>query len=115
LKIRTVGNGARINDGDIRRLPERDKAVSLFFQGIHQGFGFELVDFTAQRGKSNCCHGSLRLMKNAHLRRCTHPSSLRCTAKYASFLRVSCALHLCIFDQPFEITDSSKTFTIVPD
>jgi hypothetical protein len=30
-----------------------------------------------------------RLLKNAHLRRCTHPSSLRRTRKYASFLRIS--------------------------
>ncbi len=41
-----------------------------------------------------------RLLKNAHLRRCTHPSSLRRTRKYASFLRISGALHLGIFEQP---------------
>ncbi len=29
-----------------------------------------------------------------------HPSSLRRTEKYASFLRISGALHLDIFDQP---------------
>jgi len=41
-----------------------------------------------------------RLLKNAHLRRFPHPSSLRRTAKYASFLRISGALHLSIFEQP---------------
>jgi hypothetical protein len=40
------------------------------------------------------------LLKNAHLRRCPYPSSLRRTTKYASFLRVSGALHLGIFEQP---------------
>jgi len=41
-----------------------------------------------------------RLLKNGHLRRFPHPSSLRRTAKYASFLRISRALHLTIFEQP---------------
>ncbi len=41
-----------------------------------------------------------RLLKNGHLRRFPHPSSLRRTAKYASFLRISGALHLTIFEQP---------------
>jgi hypothetical protein len=41
-----------------------------------------------------------RLLKNAHLLRFPHPSSLRRTAKYASLLRISGALHLGIFDQP---------------
>src|SRR5512139_1947551 len=42
---------------------------------------------------------SSRLLKNAHLRRCPHPSSLRRTSKYASLLRISGALHLDIFEQ----------------
>jgi hypothetical protein len=41
-----------------------------------------------------------RLLKNGHLRRFLHPSSLRRTAKYASFLWISGALHLTIFEQP---------------
>ena len=41
-----------------------------------------------------------RLLKNGHLRRFPHPSSLRRTAKYTSFLRISGALHLAIFEQP---------------
>ncbi len=45
-------------------------------------------------------HVSNRLLKNGHLRRFPHPSSLRRTAKYASFLRISGALHLTIFEQP---------------
>jgi hypothetical protein len=44
--------------------------------------------------------GFNRLLKNAHLRRYPYPSSLRRTAKYASFLRISGALHLAIFEQP---------------
>ncbi len=43
---------------------------------------------------------SNRSLKNGHLRRFPHPSSLRRTAKYASFLRTSGALHLTIFEQP---------------
>jgi hypothetical protein len=42
------------------------------------------------------------LLKNGHLLRFPHPSSLRRTAKYASLLRISGALHLPIFDQPVE-------------
>jgi len=41
-----------------------------------------------------------RLLKDGHLRRFPHPSSLRRSAKYASFLRISDALHLSIFEQP---------------
>jgi hypothetical protein len=41
-----------------------------------------------------------RLLKNTHLLRCAHPSSLRRTVKYASFLLISRALHLDVFDQP---------------
>jgi hypothetical protein len=41
-----------------------------------------------------------RLLKNAHLRRCPHPSSLQRTPRYASYLWISGALHPGIFDQP---------------
>ena len=44
--------------------------------------------------------GTNRLLKNAHLPRFPHPSSLRRTTKYASLLRISRALHLGIFEQP---------------
>jgi hypothetical protein len=40
------------------------------------------------------------LMKNAHLLRYAHPSSVRRTSEYASLLGISRALHLDIFDQP---------------
>jgi hypothetical protein len=43
---------------------------------------------------------SNRLLKNTHLLRCAHPSSLRRTVKYASFLMISRALQLNVFDQP---------------
>ena len=49
-----------------------------------------------------------RLLKNAHLLRFPHPSSLRRTAKYASFLRISGASHLGIFEQP-EKNDFSRS------
>jgi len=39
-------------------------------------------------------------MKNAHLRRYPHCSSLRRTSGYASLLEISDALHLDVFDQP---------------
>ncbi|MCX5898679.1 MAG: hypothetical protein NTY29_10855, partial [Proteobacteria bacterium] len=39
-------------------------------------------------------------MKNTHLLRYAYTSSLRRTGKYDSFLRISRALHLDIFDQP---------------
>jgi hypothetical protein len=40
------------------------------------------------------------LLKNGHLLRFPHPSSLRRTTKYASLLRISGALHLALFEQP---------------
>jgi hypothetical protein len=43
---------------------------------------------------------SSRLLKNAHLRRFPHPSSLRRTGKYASLLWISGALDLDVFEQP---------------
>jgi hypothetical protein len=42
----------------------------------------------------------LRLSENAHLLRYPHPSSLRRTFMYASFLGISEALHMDIFHQP---------------
>jgi hypothetical protein len=42
------------------------------------------------------------MVKNAHLHHFPHPSSLRRTLKYASFLRISGALHLGVFEQPEE-------------
>jgi hypothetical protein len=41
-----------------------------------------------------------RLLKNTYLLRCARPSSLRRTRKYDSFLRISRALYLNVFDQP---------------
>jgi hypothetical protein len=40
------------------------------------------------------------LLKNTHLLRYAHPSSLQRTCMYASFLRISRALHLDVFEQP---------------
>ena len=42
------------------------------------------------------------LLKNTHLLRYAHPSSLQRTCKYASFLGISRALYLDVFDQPAE-------------
>jgi hypothetical protein len=41
-----------------------------------------------------------RLFKNAHLLCCAHPSSLQRTETYASFLRISRAVHLEVFEPP---------------
>jgi hypothetical protein len=41
-----------------------------------------------------------RLLKNGHLLRSPHLSSLRRTGKYASLLKISGALHLVLFEQP---------------
>jgi hypothetical protein len=43
-----------------------------------------------------------RLLKNTHLLCYAHPSSLQRTRMYASFLRISRALHLDVFEQPEE-------------
>ena len=51
---------------------------------------------------------SKRMLKNVHLRRFPHPSSLRRTSKYVSLLRISGALHLGIFEQPVKINFFSK-------
>jgi hypothetical protein len=42
-------------------------------------------------------------MKNIHLLRCPYSSSLRRTSMYASFLRISGALHLGVFAQPLGV------------
>jgi len=44
-----------------------------------------------------------RPLKNAHLLRFAHPSSLRRTCLYASFLGISQALHLGMLSQPVNI------------
>ena len=51
-------------------------------------------------GRMKKGRSAFRLLKNAHLLRFPHPSSLRRTFKYVSFLRISGALHLGIFEQP---------------
>jgi hypothetical protein len=48
----------------------------------------------------------MRLLKNIHLWRFPHPSSLRRTHKYDSLLRLSGALHLNVFEQPRVFTFS---------
>jgi hypothetical protein len=53
-----------------------------------------------QRGLKTCEENTSRLLKNAHLRRSPHPSSLRRTGKYASLLWISGALDLDVFEQP---------------
>jgi hypothetical protein len=47
------------------------------------------------------------MLKNTHLRRSPHPSSLQRTYKYASLLRISGALHLGIFEHPEKATFSA--------
>jgi hypothetical protein len=50
--------------------------------------------------RRRCTALSNRLLKNAHLRRCPYPSSLRRTGLYVSFLGISGALYLGVFEQP---------------
>ena len=45
------------------------------------------------------CNG---LLKNSHVLRCAYHSSLLRTEQYASFLMMSRALHLALFEQPFK-------------
>jgi hypothetical protein len=69
-----------------------------FFSIIASTFVLFSVVEWLYRGESG------RLLKNDHLRRfpCLRagPLSLRRTAKYASLLRISGALHLVLFEQP---------------
>jgi len=53
-----------------------------------------------------------RLLKNAHLLRSPHPSSLQRTSKYASLLRISGALYLGVFDQPEENEFFNRIFIL---
>jgi hypothetical protein len=59
-------------------------------------------------GPRTSCGVHDRLLKNAHLRRFPHPSSLQRTFKYASLLRISGALHLSVFEQPERNEFSNK-------
>jgi hypothetical protein len=53
-------------------------------------------------------------LKNTHLRRCAHPSPLRRTKKYASFLVISRALQLNVFDQPVKKHFFNKLIDLSP-
>ena len=72
--------------------------LSMFDDPLMQGFIAEENDGE----QSHRLQEISRPLKNVHLRRSPHPSSLRRTPKYASLLRISGALHLGIFDQPEE-------------
>ena len=52
------------------------------------------------------------LLKNAHLRRYPHSSSLRRTSMYASLFGISGALHLDVFEQPEQKTSFSNSARI---
>jgi hypothetical protein len=56
--------------------------------------GSGLYPFSKRSSKPNW------LLKNAHLLRCPHPSSLRRTGLYVSLLGISDALYLSVFEQP---------------
>jgi len=72
-------------------------AAPGFRRGLHDYAG-AFIEYSS--GFVNTLY---RLLKNTHLLRYAHPSSLRRTEKYASFLMISRALHLDVFDQPAEI------------
>ena len=59
--------------------------------------------------KRSSFRGMSRLLKNGHLLRFPHPSSLQRTAKYASLLKNSGALHLALFEQPGKVTFSADS------
>jgi hypothetical protein len=52
-----MGHRTGVDEGNIRRVAERDSTVSLVFQGVDDGFRFELIDFTAQSGNGDGGHG----------------------------------------------------------
>jgi hypothetical protein len=54
-----------------------------------------------------------RLLKNGHLLRFPYPSSLRRTAKYASLLGISGALHLALFEQPGKVDFFSSLLMMI--
>jgi hypothetical protein len=64
------------------------------------------------RSEFNGAHFISSLLKNGHLRRFPHPSALRSTAKYASLLRISGALHLALFEQPAK-DDFSSSLSVI--
>jgi hypothetical protein len=72
-------------------------SLNCYFNEIIHAYS--VVAGLTRRTASVPFHNS-RLLKNTHLLRCAHSSLLRRTGKYASFLRISRALHLYVFDQP---------------
>jgi hypothetical protein len=60
-----MGNGASVDNRDIRPFFKRDEAIPSLFQGRHKGFRFKLVDFTTECGNSNGCHFPTGLLKNS--------------------------------------------------
>jgi hypothetical protein len=63
-------------------------------------FPLQLIIRYKNRQENKRTLSFIRLLKNTHLRRCPHPSSLQRTSKYASLFRISGALHPGIFEQP---------------
>jgi hypothetical protein len=58
LKIGPVGNGARIDNGDIRTFFERDDSIPSLFEGVDQSLGLELVYLTAKCSNGNSSHSA---------------------------------------------------------
>ncbi len=81
-------------------IADRFNFLSIGFQVAFSfsRFPLQVIPFSASVSLS--FQKSKGLLKNAHLLRFPYPSSLRRTSKYASFLRISGALHLRIFEQP---------------
>jgi hypothetical protein len=56
LKIGPVGDGARIDNGDVRTFFERDDSIPSLFEGVDQSLGLELVHLASERSNGNSRH-----------------------------------------------------------
>ncbi len=74
--------------------------MSFSVKRYDRGTVTELWDGSGEMSISIIRLSIIRLLKNTPLQRFPHPSSLRRTPRYASFLRISGALHLGFFEQP---------------
>ena len=84
-----MGDGARIDDGDVRTFFEGDDSILPLFEGIDKSLRLELVHFTSECGHGNGRHnflksGQLDLPPDPHLffnddKRPQYPFDLSCS------------------------------------
>jgi hypothetical protein len=63
LKVGPVGDGARIDDGDVRCFSEGNDGVLPLFEVIDQSLGLELVHLTTKRSYGNSRHSWIQETK----------------------------------------------------